>query len=166
MPRRELREAATFDCGDGAHQIVTLNSNGEGPLVHRVQPCEQCPWRTDVPTGVFPASAYRHSAATAYDMAQTTFACHMSGKDKPATCAGFLLRGSDHNLSVRLALTSRRFDHRGVSDGGVPLFISYRAMAVANGVSADDPALAPCRGADEDWQQVLTLGREKAQREE
>jgi hypothetical protein len=28
--------------------------------------------------------------------------CHESGHEKPAICAGFLLRGAVHNLSVRL----------------------------------------------------------------
>lgn len=154
-------EAAVFDCGDGEHLVVTLKGSGDGPLLHRVQPCEQCPWRSDLPTGVFPVAAFSHSAATAYDMAQSTFACHMSGKEKAATCAGFLLRGADHNLSIRLAMMHGRYDPRRVSDGGKPLYASYRAMAIANGASDDDPALEACRGADEDWARVMKANQRR-----
>jgi hypothetical protein len=65
-------------------------------------------WRVDA-NGEFPAEAFRHSASTAYDMAQHTFACHESGSKKPATSAGFLLRGADHNLAVRLGFMTGRF---------------------------------------------------------
>jgi hypothetical protein len=58
-------------------------------------------------------------------------------------CAGFLLRGADHNLSVRLGTISGKYG--AVEDGGHELHENYRAMAIANGVDADDPVLAPCR---------------------
>ena len=95
-------------------------------------------------TGEFPAEAFRHSAGTAYDMAQNTFACHASGVTKPAICAGFLLRGADHNLAARLGYISGRIKND-VSDGGHALHPNYRAMAIANGVPADDPILTACR---------------------
>jgi hypothetical protein len=95
-------------------------------------------------TGVFPPEAFRLSARTAYDMAQETFACHSSGTAKPATCAGFLLRGAEHNLSVRMQRISGTYPE-GVHDGGHALHPGYTAMAVANGVDPDDPALAKCR---------------------
>jgi hypothetical protein len=59
-------------------------------------------------------------------------------------CAGFLLRGADHNLAVRLGYYNGRFKDD-VSDDGLALHANYRAMAVANGVDPDDPALADCR---------------------
>ncbi|MDW9600164.1 hypothetical protein GOA86_17560 [Sinorhizobium meliloti] len=145
---RKVKETRTFDCGDGEHQVVSLTSSAEADLVHRREPCEECPWRSDVPTGVFPAEAFRHSASTAYDMAPNTFACHMSGRDKPATCAGFLISGATHNLGIRLAIIAGRYDPRSVRSDA-PLYQSYREMTVANGVQPDDPALACCRGVDE-----------------
>lgn len=150
---RKVKRIGTFDCGDGEHQVVTTETErveGQG-IWHCRKPCEQCPWRKDVPTGVFPVSAYQHSARTAYDMSINTFACHMRTPDKPATCAGFLMRGADHNLGVRLAILDKRYDPRTVSDGGYPLYRSYREMAIANGVDEYDPDLVPCRGVDEDW---------------
>lgn len=132
--------------GDGQFAVVTIMSrDGPDHHPHCLQPCPECPWRKDSAIGAFPAEAYRHSARTAYDMAQTTFGCHMAGKGKPLTCAGFLLRGADHNLLIRLAQIRGRLDLSKVSDGGAPLFESYAAMAIANGVRPDDPVLAPCR---------------------
>lgn len=125
---------------DENHAVVTVKG-GNG--LYRREPCQECPWRIDSPVGAFPAEAYRISANTAYDMSGHTFACHMSGTAKPAICAGFLLRGADHNLAVRLAYM--RGDIAGDVQSSVPLYDSYRAMAEANGVDPADPALVPCR---------------------
>lgn len=123
---------------DSAH-VVHKIEGGEGSYCR--QPCPECPWREDA-TGKFPAEAFRISAHTSYDMAQEVFACHMRGKDTPATCAGFLLRGADDNLAVRLKrIRGTAFD---VHDAGIPLHESYAAMAVANGVDPSDPVLEPC----------------------
>lgn len=127
------------------HQVVTIKSEREDNRVYRRKPCSDCPWRKDAKIGEFPVEAYQHSARTAYDMAQETFACHQSGTDKPATCAGFLLRGAAHNLSVRLGLMEGKIDLHEVSDDGIDLYDSYRDMAIANGVDPDDERLKPCR---------------------
>jgi Family of unknown function (DUF6283) len=121
------------------HAVLTVKGGGAG---YRREPCGGCPWRVDQ-IGAFPAEAFRHSANTAEDMAQHAFSCHESGAEKPATCAGFLLRGALHNMLARLRW-GRGDWAEGLSDGGHELFRSYRAMAEANGVAADDPALARC----------------------
>jgi hypothetical protein len=125
------------------HEVITVEVEG-GAGLYRREPCARCPWRIDQ-TGVFPAEAFRHSANTAYDMAQETFACHESGAKKPAICAGFLLRGAEHNLSIRLKLSKREIAPDEVGDGGHALHSDYRAMAIANGVPPADPALVRCR---------------------
>ena len=122
------------------HQVVTVQG-GEG--TYRRSPCSDCPWRVDA-VGLFPAEAFRHSAGTAYDMSDRTFACHQSGTVKPAICAGFLLRGAEHNLTVRLGRMRGRFKPD-VQDAGLQLHPNYRSMAVANGVPPSDPALRLCR---------------------
>jgi len=122
------------------HQVVTV-VGGRG--TYRRKPCSDCPWRKDA-VGVFPAEAFRHSANTAYDMSDHTFACHQTGKEKPSVCAGFLLRGADHNLTIRLGYMQGRFKGD-VSDEGHDLHDNYRAMAVANGVDPSDQTLARCR---------------------
>lgn len=125
---------------DANNQVVTVEG-GKGS--YRRRPCAKCPWRIDA-TGEFPAEAFRHSASTAHDMAQHTFGCHEAGSKRPATCAGFLLKGGDHNLAVRLGFMTGRFKGD-VEDGGHALHENYRAMAIANGVPAEDAALAVCR---------------------
>jgi hypothetical protein len=147
---RRATQARTRPCGVGAdgneYGVTELRGTG-GAYMRR--PCATCPWRTDQPTGRFPAQAYRESAHTAYDASFHTFACHTAGAGKPATCAGFLLRNADNNIGVRLAVASGRIDLRQVDDGGHELYSSYREMAVANGVPADDPVLQPCRADGE-----------------
>ncbi len=148
MPRRKTTIEAVH-AADANHQVLSLNTEAQDRTSFRRKPCKQCPWRSDLPVGEFPAEAFRYSAKTAYDMAESTFACHVSGSRKPTTCAGFLLRGADHNLSIRLAIAMDRFSPDEVHPGGVELYEGYRSMAIANGVDPDDPAIAPCRGGDE-----------------
>ena len=126
---------------DENHQVVTIEGGGDQ---YRREPCGGCPWRVDQ-TGEFPAEAFRQSARTAYDGAESEFACHESGKRKPATCAGFLMRGADHNWTSRMLYLNGTRDFDSITDGGHQLHDSYRAMAEANGVDPDDPVLAPCR---------------------
>lgn len=130
-----IRPAGPFD------QVVSV-TGGKGS--YRKTPCPGCPWVKDN-DGSFPAQAFLHSAATAYDMADKRFGCHESGTRKPATCAGFLLRGSEHNLAVRLDLLRGRIQREQVSDDGRDLHESYAAMAIANGVCPEAPEIQNCR---------------------
>lgn len=135
----------TYFCDDGKHAVVSVTNDKK---LYRREPCEECPWRKDAPIGAFPPDAYIRSANTAYDMSKHTFACHMSGKDKPASCAGFLLRGANHNMNYRLALAFGHVEPDEIHSD-VELYDSYRDMAVANGVDPDHPALKLCRSNDE-----------------
>lgn len=127
------------------HQVLTLASRHDTKFTYSRTPCAECPWRKDRPTGVFPAKAFRHSAATCADMAMTTFACHVSGQRKPTTCAGFLLsEDAPHNMILRLKERAGSYDHRQVSSP-VELFPTYADMAIANGVRPNDPALLATR---------------------
>jgi len=134
------------------HRVLSVV--GGGKRTARRTPCPDCPWRKDA-VGEFPPEAFIHAAPTGYDVPETiarwaagdppsTFACHQSGAARPATCAGFLLSESAaHNLALRMASGPIR-----TPDGaGLDLFLDYYAMAVANGVPADHPAIAPCRRA-------------------
>ena len=122
------------------HQVVTVEGGHKG---YRREPCPGCPWRVDN-TGSFPAQAFEHSAQTAHDMSTHVFACHESGVAGGHTCAGFLLRGADHNLAVRMGYIAGQYADD-VTDGGHPLHDSYRSMATANGVDPDSLALSACR---------------------
>lgn len=128
---------------DENHRVVTTETSG--PDVYRRAPCAECPWRRDARVGAFPAQAFRLSASCAEDMSDVAFGCHMSGADRSVTCAGLLLRGSDHNLAMRRRAATGEIDLSKVSDGGAELYDDYFEMAVANGVAPDDPALRRCR---------------------
>lgn len=143
--RVEIRGVTKCSEEYGVTHLIVRNSTKHA---RRTKPCEQCPWRKDVPTGVFPAEAYRTSAPTAYDAAMSTFSCHMSGLDS-ATCAGFLMRHATHNIAVRISESEGRLNVDEVTDGGYPLYETYREMAIANGVDPKDPVLFPVRGNDE-----------------
>ena len=94
----------------------------------------------NVETGVFPPEAFRVSAPTSYDMANRTFACHMSGLAS-VTCAGFMLRHDENNMSVRLSRMLGTMSPEPLRNPGVPVYRSYREMAIANGVDPEDPVL-------------------------
>jgi hypothetical protein len=81
-------------------------------------------------------------ASTAYDMAMIQFACHKSLEDDIG-CAGFAIAGATHNLGVRLS--RREGGMTNVRKTGYSLYPHFRAMAIANGVPADHPALQLCR---------------------
>lgn len=137
MKRAKVTEAKY---ADDNHRVLTV-VGGQG--TYRREPCGGCPWRKDQ-AGTFPAEAFRISAYTAYDMSMEQFACHESGTEKPATCAGFLLNGASHNLSIRIKSSLGQVDLFLIKSD-VELFDSYREMAEANGVSPDDPVLRRCR---------------------
>lgn len=103
------------------------------------RPCAECPWRQDVKPGKFTPERFRTLARTAYNMATSIFACHMSKEGGEVACAGFVLMQGAHNLSLRLS--RQKFEVQ--SD--VPLYPTYRRMAIANGVRANDPNLRQCR---------------------
>lgn len=122
------------------HQVVSVQGGYAG---YRRKVCSDCPWRKDK-VGEFPPEAFVISASTSYDTSTTTFACHQSGTDKTCVCAGFLLRGADNNIAVRMGYITGKYQDN-VHDGGHELHDSYRDMAVANGVDPNDPALKRCR---------------------
>jgi hypothetical protein len=109
-----------------------------------LKPCNDCPWRTDVPTGNFPPERFVALAHTSYDMSLEQFACHKSPDGGEFGCAGFLLAGSAHNLGTRFGCRSGTVN-LGIVSSAHDLYPNFRAMAVANGVPPDHPALAACR---------------------
>jgi hypothetical protein len=131
---------------DDLNQVVSVVGGHGG---YRRSPCGGppgtvggCPWRVDQ-TGSFPADAFAVSARTAHDMSGHTFGCHESGTDRPVICAGFLLRGADHNMAVRMKVASGEIDLFSVSDGGHELHDGYVTMATKNGTPEYD--LHGCR---------------------
>jgi hypothetical protein len=90
-PKRSRPRVTDVRPAGPEHQVVTVEG-GRGS--YRRSPCSDCPWRVDA-TGIFPAEAFRHSANTAYDMSQKTFACHQVGSVKPAVITNTTIRVGD-----------------------------------------------------------------------
>lgn len=122
------------------HEVVSVKTASK---TYRREVCGGCPWRCDT-VGEFPAEAFVHSAPTAYDMSTSIFSCHEVGAKKPAICAGYLLRGAAHSLSVRLMQMNGQYNND-VIEPDVALHKDYRAMAIANGVDPNHPAIRACR---------------------
>lgn len=152
--KRKAQVTGTRRAGPDHAVLTTIGGDG-----YQHRPCAQCPWRSDLPTGEFPAEAFRISATTAYDGAMNMFACHMLGAASSLICAGFLLKNAANNIGARIA--NSRSD-LSVVHSPYPLYASYRAMAIANGVDPDDPVIAPCRGDDEPFDVVLQRQRKLA----
>lgn len=124
---------------DASNQVVTIRGGGGQ---YRRRPCGGCPWVVEN-AGSFPAEAFAHSANTAEDLSDHMFGCHESGTERPVTCAGFLLRGADHNMAVRMHSATGKLDLSQVCEDGRELHPGYVSMAVANGLNPG--ALRNCR---------------------
>lgn len=146
MRKREARVIQVHPA-DENNQVLTIETKGSGDHLYRRKPCGGCPWVVDN-TGSFPPEAFLVSAHTCHDagfgVPQGFFGCHESGKEKPATCAGFILR-ADHSMSLRLAYITGKIDPRLVHDDGRELHENYYEMATANGVDPDHPEILKCR---------------------
>jgi hypothetical protein len=110
---------------------------------YQSKPCQECPWRVDQPPGRFPPERYAELAKTCYDRSLVQFACHKSD-EIDIGCAGWVLAGAAHNLGARFAMSGGVLNPDEISSP-YPLFPTYRAMAIFNGVEPDDPALYLCR---------------------
>lgn len=96
--------------------------------------CDECPWRSDVPTGKFPPERYAALADTCRQgwPPQAIFACHKTPEGREQACVGYLLRNGLNNIAVRIAASQARFDPKALEARG-PLYESFREMAIANG---------------------------------
>lgn len=112
--------------------------------LYQRKPCEACPWRRDVTPGQFSVERFTILAETAWDMAIVQFACHKSPEGEEFGCAGWVLQSSAHNYGARMAASRGVLNPAEISSP-YPLYETYRAMAIANGVPPDEPALVPCR---------------------
>ncbi|MDX3538472.1 DUF6283 family protein [Streptomyces sp. MB09-01] len=99
------------------------------------RPCESCPYRRDVPAGIWASEEYdklRTYDADTPDQPPRIFQCHQSdtGNDSRRICAGWAgCHDSDNLLALRMAVLDGRIDpatHQAVADytSPVPLFLS------------------------------------------
>lgn len=109
----------------------------------RKSPCASCPYRRDVPSGVWAATEY--DKLTGYDLPtgeqpQGVFMCHQGGGE---VCAGWAaVHGNRENLALRLApAADRDIDVPAVLDyeSPVPLFSSSAEAAEHGKRDVEEP---------------------------
>jgi hypothetical protein len=99
---------------------------GTGKLRPRENPCKSCPYRQDVPSGVWSAEEYdklpNYDGDTAYQD-HTPFACHQADG---YLCSGWVGHGDPHDLLALRLGVSIGMIHPSVFDyrTNVPLFAS------------------------------------------
>lgn len=110
-------------------------------LPYARQPCTECPWRKDQPTGRFPPERYealRNTAGSPGDEAPLwapMFACHKTANGREIPCAGWLVVAGSFHLGVRLAIATGRLPVVALERGAdwPELYATYDEMATANG---------------------------------
>jgi hypothetical protein len=101
-------------------------------------PCNECPWRKDVPPGKFPEERYEALKSTVQQgFGQPLFACHKSKEGEPLCCAGYLLVEGSANFGVRIACITGKLDMSKLHCEA-ELYASYKEMAEANGCYVED----------------------------
>ena len=105
----------------------------------RSQPCSSCPYRQDVPSGVWNASEYeklRDYDNPTGDQPMATFACHATPEHH---CHGWAVvhtsRGNEFDL-----LALRIFGYPEIPPAGVPLFESGNDAADHGQANITDPS--------------------------
>lgn len=109
--------------------------------------CESCPYRRDVPSGVWDEEEYeklpRYDRPTYDQLSDGLFQCHQNGRndDKARLCAGWVAVHGDQSLALRLAVVSGRVDPSVMDySTDVELFGSGAEAAEHGMAEIDDPS--------------------------
>lgn len=100
------------------------------------QPCADCPWRQDAPTGHWHPDHFVSIWQSCQDDGMAFMLCH---KSRPAEgvripCAGYVLVVGFASIGLRLECLAGRLDPRDYDAGGVALYATFADMLRANGV--------------------------------
>lgn len=112
------------------------------------RPCESCPYRRDVPSGIWHADEYRKLPCydrPTYDQPVGLFQCHQNGQDSDQArlCAGWVAVHGQELLALRLAIASGRVDPSAMDyTTPVPLFASGTEAAEHGLRDIDRPGTA------------------------
>jgi hypothetical protein len=119
--------------------------NGPAP-----KPCESCPYRKDVPSGVWSASEYRklplYDAMTS-SQPRGLFQCHQNGNgdDRARLCAGWVGCHGGELLALRIGVATGGLDPKVFNyTTSVPLFASGFAAAAHGMRDIETPGDAAC----------------------
>lgn len=115
------------------------------------RPCESCPYRRDVPSGIWDASEYAKLPAydaETFDQPHGLFQCHQkpAGAEDARPCAGWVAVHGPDLLALRIAVTTNRLD-RDVMEytTDVPLWPTGKAAAEHGMADIEWPAAAAVR---------------------
>lgn len=115
---------------------MTLTSDSNVPITPRKRPCASCPYRRDVPSGIWAAKEYTklsaYDGSTADQAAAGAFRVFFCHTQDGHLCAGWV---GCHDMAENLAIRMRGdLDHHAILDyqSPVPLFASG-AEAAAHG---------------------------------
>jgi len=112
------------------------------------RPCESCPYRRDVPSGVWSADEYaklRDYDNETYDQPLGVFQCHQSGpQDRAARlCAGWVGCHGQELLALRVGVASGQLDASVMAyETDVPLFASGAEAAEHGECDIEEPGEA------------------------
>lgn len=123
------------------------------------RPCESCPYRLDVPTGVWAREEYEKLRDYDADTARQppgVFLCHQTGADSDSrrVCAGWAgCHEGQHLLALRLAVLNGSMDattYAAVTDyeSPIPLFASGSAAADHGEAGISEPPEDACCAID------------------
>lgn len=122
------------------------------------RPCASCPYRTDVPSGIWAATEYAKLPAYDRDTALqpvAVFLCHQNDPESPQSrmCAGWTACHGENLLSLRLAASRGHIDQATYdaainSRADVELFESGQAAARHGLDDIDSPRPAAVRAID------------------
>jgi len=116
-------------------------------LRHALNPCGECPWRTDQPAGRFPPERYEALRETSQTrrggsapLGSAMFACHKTAEGKEIACAGWLaIEGAGH-VGVRVAVVTGGLDPEALEpkDWWPELHQSFAELARFNGAEVEE----------------------------
>jgi hypothetical protein len=115
-------------------------------LKPRPQPCKSCPYRRDVPSGIWAAEEYdllpSYDCDTPYQP-PTPFGCHQASGH---LCSGWLGYRNPYNLlALRIGLTNETVDASALNyHTDVPLFASGAEAAEHGKRDIEDPSDEAC----------------------
>ena len=110
------------------------------------RPCQSCPYRRDVPSGIWDATEYaklpEYDRET-FDQPHGLFQCHQNdaGDPRARICAGWVAVHGSELLALRIAVSTNRVDASVMEySTDVPVWPSGQAAAEHGLADVDDPS--------------------------
>lgn len=118
------------------------------------RPCESCPYRRDVPSGVWSADEYeklREYDGQGFEQPLSVFQCHQNERsdDRARLCAGWVACHGQDLIGLRIAVARGRMDPKVLEyTTDVPVFASGTEAADHGEADIDSPGEDACALVD------------------